>query len=380
MVVAAVLGALVGCASGPVPGPAASVAETEPGVPSTKQIGPLAECRWEYRNGLEPFRNSTADPGFDAAFNPAITVSRRGLTARVVGVLSAETLARFGGRLDQVVATYPYLTPVRFVAEHRVRAENLNRSGKWRAANPAGEVEATEVVEWPENTVMILYPVSVAAPGYNTAAGNWRIELKSVSRPNDDKGDFGRFPFLKYTWQGHALHGPITGDRQQNLWTLRRGRVSHGCNRMEGEHVVELSALLGCPASGIGRCTTPNERVTVLEDFDYLPDPDHPGHQTGIIDDYAEIYAHWVAPDVAGVPRETASRILPGWRINDDTVTLERTLNKVWRHPVPGISDAPTAGSGIGAVRLRAFLTWNNLDTDVPGTTQQHVRGVDCAP
>lgn len=239
-----------------------------------KRVGPYQQCKWDYLNGLEPFKNSATDPSFDKRFNPRITVSRRGLTARVVGVLSDETLARFGGSLEAVVEAYPYLTPVSYTAIHTVRPENITQPAAVRAANPAGEVVATEVIEFPPNAVMIIYPVSIAAEGFNTAAGNWTLTAKMRGVRNNQLGTFGLFPFLRYTSAGHALHGPITGDEQADEWFLRRGKVSHGCNRMDGEHITELAVLLGCPATGeASQCAYANEAVVVMEEFDHFPDP-----------------------------------------------------------------------------------------------------------
>jgi hypothetical protein len=57
---------------------------------------------------------------------------------------------------------------------------------------------------------------------------------------------WGGFPFLSYTPGGDvALHGPITP--RDGAWFLQRGKVSGGCNRMLGEHVVELAHLVGAP-------------------------------------------------------------------------------------------------------------------------------------
>lgn len=55
--------------------------------------------------------------------------------------------------------------------------------------------------------------------------------------------EWGGFPFLEYNHERSlAFHGPIT---HFGSWQLLRGPVSHGCNRMQGEHVVEMSHLLG---------------------------------------------------------------------------------------------------------------------------------------
>lgn len=60
---------------------------------------------------------------------------------------------------------------------------------------------------------------------------------------------WGGFPFLEYSSRNHAFHGPITDTefQKQKYWHLRRGPVSLGCSRMQGEHVVELSHLIGVP-------------------------------------------------------------------------------------------------------------------------------------
>lgn len=343
-----------------------------------KRISPYMQCRWQLVNGIEPLKNSGSVAGFDAAFNPFMTVSRRGLTLRVVGVLSDATLNRFGRSLDEVTKAYPHLTPVRYTARHTVRGDNLNRSAAWRVQNPAGEIVSTEVIEFPENTVMIVYPVSVAAPGFNTAAGNWTMVGKDRSRENEEKGAFGGFPFLKYTWQGHALHGPITGDAAKNEWGLRRGNVSHGCNRMEGEHSVEVAVLLGCsPESETSRCSNLGERVTVMEEFDHFPDPSGAEFRSGVIADYGEIYDRWVSPDVADVPRDRSSPLPRDVRVDAQTLVLDRTLNKEWGRATPELAAALNGRTGAGAVRVRMFATWDNRVTSgVEG--RQFVRGVGC--
>jgi hypothetical protein len=66
---------------------------------------------------------------------------------------------------------------------------------------------------------------------------------------------FGGFPFIPYLQQNErvAFHGPITEDNgttgDPKTWHLLRGPVSHGCNRMVGEHVVELAQILGVDMS-----------------------------------------------------------------------------------------------------------------------------------
>ncbi|MEM8983718.1 MAG: L,D-transpeptidase [Pseudomonadota bacterium] len=290
---------------------------------ATKRVGPYKQCFWDYENGLPRFRNSALDAEFDSRFDPGITVSRRGLTARVVGVFSATDLAPFGATVQDLARVYPYIVPIQFVAEHRVRAEDISQSAAVRAQNPAGETVATEVTRWPENAAMIVYPVSIAAEGYNTVAGQWHVVAKARGAYSNSAGSFGLFPFIKYTSRGHALHGPITGDAVADEWYLRRGKVSHGCNRMDGEHVIELSVLLGCPVVGDpSACPVGNERVTVIEDFDVIPDPRRSDHVVGPINDVADLAQRFVVPDVAGYPRDASFPLPAEWQRSSDTSSV----------------------------------------------------------
>jgi hypothetical protein len=111
-------------------------------------------------------------------------------------------------------------------------------------------------------------PVRNIEPGkYATCAG-------TMSAASTDKASFGGFPFVEYVCRhverdgrvrtGIAFHGPITAAAQEAglYWSLLRGPVSHGCNRMLGEHVLELARLIGFDQGARG---TP---VTVVAGFD----------------------------------------------------------------------------------------------------------------
>lgn len=343
------------------------------------RVGPYRDCVWDYENGLEPFKNSATDPNTDSTFNPQVTVSRRGLTARIVGVLSDATMARFGGSLERVIDAYPYLTPVAYTAVHRVRPEDVSKSAQARLQDRGGEVVETQVIRMPANSVMIIYPVSIAAAGYNTAAGNWTVQLKQRAKPTNSLGAFGNFPFLLYTSAGHALHGPITGDRAADLWGLRRGKVSHGCNRMEGEHVIELSVLLGCPARGDQRrCTATNESVVVMEEFDHFPDPAIPDHQTGIVADFAEIYRSWIIPDVQGYPRESASRLPLSLWLADNALKLEASRNKAWSQVPDELGSRTQFSIDEGAARVRQFRSWDDRVTSQSAEKRPYIGARSC--
>ena len=114
------------------------------------------------------------------------------------------------------------------------------------------------------------------------------VPYEDIDNLNDYQSvRFGGFPFLGYAPRenGFAMHGPI--NRTNEEWFLKRGQVSHGCNRMAGEHVVELSVLAGCakfpkdgknPNGEIDLCPDPDpnttlddQLVTVIEEFDIVP-------------------------------------------------------------------------------------------------------------
>jgi hypothetical protein len=99
-----------------------------------------------------------------------------------------------------------------------------------------------EKTEQSDGTVItVVYPIatgeSVAAQGTH-----YTITRASPWVPTNDHATWGGFPFIPYDG-GIAFHGPITYADGQ--WKLIRGPVSHGCNRMQGEHVVELANLIG---------------------------------------------------------------------------------------------------------------------------------------
>lgn len=89
--------------------------------------------------------------------------------------------------------------------------------------------------------IAVVYPIATGA-SVNSQGTNYRIQRASPWVPTNAKATWGGFPFIPYNG-GIAFHGPITADDGQ--WKLIRGPVSHGCNRMVGEHVTELANLIG---------------------------------------------------------------------------------------------------------------------------------------
>lgn len=129
-------------------------------------------------------------------------------------------------------------------------------------------------------TVTVVYPIATGA--LTNAPGNYSTIIGVPWVPTDAKATWGGFPFLKYHLsRGIAFHGPITA--QDHEWKLLRGPVSHGCNRMQGEHVVELAQLIGLDMRvphRSGDAKTIRAKVSVSYDYDQwqgaLVDVDYP--------------------------------------------------------------------------------------------------------
>jgi hypothetical protein len=139
--------------------------------------------------------------------------------------------------------------------------------------------------------VDVVYPIATAAPGTSNAKpGTYDFQsampykpnalATTVSEPTPHFVTWGGFPFLAYNG-GIAFHGPITskdniGAPDMDVWFLRRGRVSGGCNRMNGEHVVELAHLIGVNMRHVYKQRetleepSPGIDVLVLNDYDVL--------------------------------------------------------------------------------------------------------------
>ena len=135
----------------------------------------------------------------------------------------------------------------------------------------------------------IVYPIATARPGKNNSSpGVYHFQLAKPYRPDGsavtaEEGEhfvpWGGYPFIAYN-NGIAFHGPITSTQnpslpEDNVWYLQRGPVSGGCNRMNAEHVIELTHILGISMRKVydaNRAYTPktNATVTVIDDYDQL--------------------------------------------------------------------------------------------------------------
>lgn len=104
--------------------------------------------------------------------------------------------------------------------------------------------------------ISVVYPIASTAPalhslknpslfvGQDQGGTYSRIEVNPWR--TDGGSGYGGFPFIHYTMDtmaGISFHGPINVNSK--YWYLQRGYVSHGCKRMQAEHVVEMAHLLG---------------------------------------------------------------------------------------------------------------------------------------
>lgn len=168
----------------------------------------------------------------------------------------------------------------------------------------------------------VVYPIATARPGKtNARPGTHAFSMAKPYRPDGsavtrEEGEhfvpWGGFPFLNYN-DGIAFHGPITSELSRTgdltVWLLKRGTVSGGCNRMQGENVVEMAHLLGVNMRKVYAANQvvrpPSRPVTVLAEYDSyegkLVDVDYPT-DVGVTRpakvhgaDKVEMFGSWVA-------------------------------------------------------------------------------------
>lgn len=115
--------------------------------------------------------------------------------------------------------------------------------------------------------IAVVYPIATGI-SVNSQGSRYNIESVAPWVPTNSKATWGGFPFIPYNG-GIAFHGPITASDGE--WKLIRGAVSHGCNRMQGEHVVEFANLIGVDMTSrvhSGNSKTVDVPVTVLRKAD----------------------------------------------------------------------------------------------------------------
>ncbi|MBI5514119.1 MAG: L,D-transpeptidase family protein [Deltaproteobacteria bacterium] len=234
VLVAGVLTALAGCADPELLGD-----DGDDGLDNgafnlgTEEIRSVGSPPWVYAGPLP------------ALLEPKVVVSLNGHTLRVVGELPSG----FNG-------TVPY-----YATEERVNGKRM---------------------------VTVVYPIATGASAGLDTPGRFYSVVATPFRPNGiarpSTGptyvSWGGFPFMAYNG-GVAFHGPITytadgteaGQRVYE-WYLQRGPVSHGCNRMQGEHAVEVAHLLGVDMRNTWAANAKTTRrvfITVTRDYDRLP-------------------------------------------------------------------------------------------------------------
>ena len=101
--------------------------------------------------------------------------------------------------------------------------------------------------------ITVVYPIATAAIGTKNPDGT-PVMNRPGTYPNlvvtpfkteGSPSEWGGFPYMEYNHvHEDAFHGPISYPVAEQ-WQLRRGPVSHGCSRMQGEHAVELANLIG---------------------------------------------------------------------------------------------------------------------------------------
>lgn len=189
--------------------------------------------------------------------------------------------------------------------------------------------------------VDVVYPIATANSSVgktNSPPGEYAFYHVKPYRPDGitftrSEGDhwvtWGGFPFIGYN-DGIAFHGPITskdnaGVPDMSVWYLRRGQVSGGCNRMLGEHAVELAHIIGANMRKVfepNRAYGPREaplnvtgKTIVVADYDQYDgkfvDVDYPT-DTGVTrpgkvhgDDKVAMFGSWTGtetPDGRDLP------------------------------------------------------------------------------
>jgi hypothetical protein len=171
--------------------------------------------------------------------------------------------------------------------------------GDWNGSVP---FYAERTKEAGVTKLTVVYPIATGEE-VNAQPATYGIDRVAPWAASNDKAPWGGFPFIPYKG-GIAFHGPIT-KADNGDWKLIRGAVSHGCNRMQGEHVVELAHLIGVDMSttihgGNGFPVT-QVPVTVLRQADTFE-----GKPVDV--DY---------PALAGVQRPAGAKMFKAWDSND---------------------------------------------------------------
>lgn len=220
--------------------------------------------------------------------------------------------------------------------------------------------------------VTIVYPISTAdtRTSPNSQPGVFRSVYAFGRKTLNEIAEWGGFPFIVYNG-GIGLHGPITAHGNNGReWQLMRGRVSHGCNRMQGEHAVELAHLLG---------TNMRTRVWGIDEFAgtlnvsvrVLPEGIYDTHKGKVVDvNYPVFNAPGLPKAIRPVPNANRDvQVYPTW----DARELSRYVCRYSRtsglgdsrcdHQPPNRIDPRTGGRPLGAIECPSGFALRTVGT-----------------
>ncbi len=182
------------------------------------------------------------------------------------------------------------------LAGHTVRVSGLLPQG-FTGELPFHAVTEPDPAGTGRTLVTVVYPIATGNPNSTTESGlevrnpepfTYQVCRGTLSAPTTDRAAFGGFPFVEYVCNhrdrdgrrrsGIAFHGPISSRTIEGgvYWDLYRGPVSHACNRMLGEHVLEFVKVIGFDR---GRLGTPVEVIAGYDTWHGSPvDVDYPVH------------------------------------------------------------------------------------------------------
>ncbi len=230
---------------------------------------------------------------------------------------------------------------------------------------------ATSQREGTRQRLTVVYPVATGKKidgAFNNVPGVYDHLNVRPYRPNDasrGKESWGGLPFLNYhDDRRFAFHGPIDyrelgGDAAGNEtdWRLRRGRISAGCQRMQGEHLLELTHMLGFdmrhPHSTAENAVDPKNgvegryfpvKLTVLKEpaYDMVANPAR-GNAMEIVD-----VAYPKEASVPPLPAGRAVRVFPTWDANEQRAwacEVRRTDNPNIHRNIPRADPSRFNGS-----------------------------------
>lgn len=220
-------------------------------------------AHWAYNGPLPSldYINPKAE-NYDESLAPKITVSLAAHTVRITGYLPES----FNGILPKHVFAEVLKGRKRIFVAYPIS------TGSHPSQNPeAKEFKGIAIFPFTPHGINQTMP-DVAWAGLPWIA--YAPDFKKVKdTKNDDK--VKHIPIAPVD-RTIAFHSPV--EVVNGMLHLTRGPVSHGCNRMQGEHVVEMAHLLGVDMSeeksknytDQSAFERPDISVTVLDGIDYI--------------------------------------------------------------------------------------------------------------